>query len=72
MKAGTPWWYRIPSRPLGILVTCGVAVAIVLSTPDISTNGVVAAVLASGCAGLLTQFVQGMAQARYDEGSRNP
>ncbi|MFF3337817.1 hypothetical protein [Streptomyces flavidovirens] len=70
MGAGTPWWYRIPTRPLGIIVTCVVAIGIILSTPDIAIGGIVAAVLAGGCAGLLTQFVQGAAQARHDERER--
>ncbi|WP_180685913.1 hypothetical protein [Streptomyces gossypiisoli] len=70
MRAGTPWWYRVPTRPLGIIVTCVVAIAIILSTPDITTGGIVAAVLAGGCAGLLTQFVQGAAQARHDGRAR--
>ncbi|MET8677079.1 hypothetical protein ABZW18_05625 [Streptomyces sp. NPDC004647] len=70
MGAGTPWWYRIPTKPLGIVVTCGVAMAITVSTPDIATAGIVSAVLAGGCAGLLTQFIQGVAQARHDERSR--
>jgi hypothetical protein len=61
MGASKPWWYRIPTRPLGIIVTCVVAIGIFASTPDIATEGIVAAVLAGGCAGPLTQFVQGMA-----------
>ncbi|MBC9724958.1 hypothetical protein [Streptomyces sp. TRM68367] len=70
MGAGTPWWYRGPTRPLGIIVTCAVAIAIIVSTPDIATGGIIVAIIAGGCAGLLTQFVQGAAQARYSERSR--
>ncbi|NUK18278.1 hypothetical protein [Streptomyces lunaelactis] len=70
MGAGTPWWYRIPTKPLGVIVACGVAIAVIVSSPDISTGGIVAAILVGGCAGLLTQFIQGMAQARHDERSR--
>ncbi|MFE6592537.1 hypothetical protein [Streptomyces sp. NPDC057781] len=70
MGAGTPWWYRMPTRPLGIIVTCAVAIAIIISAPDIATGGIVAAMLGGGCVGLLAQFVQGAAQARYDERSR--
>ncbi|WP_406172237.1 hypothetical protein [Streptomyces sp. NBC_00996] len=70
MGARTPWWYRIPTKPLGIVITCVVAIAIIVSTPDIATGGIVAAVLAGGCAGLLTQFIQGVAQARHDARSR--
>ncbi|MGW3121361.1 hypothetical protein ACWDBW_30130 [Streptomyces sp. NPDC001107] len=70
MGTGTPWWYRIPSRPLGIIVTCGFAVAIILCAPDSSTNDMVAAVLAGACVGFLVQFIQGMAKARYDERER--
>ncbi|WLW55248.1 hypothetical protein [Streptomyces sp. YU58] len=70
MGAGTPWWYRVPTRPLGIIVTCAVAIAIIVSTPEIATGGIVAAIFAGGCAGLLTEFVHGAPQARYDERSQ--
>lgn len=69
MNADKPWWYRIPAGPLGVIITCGVAVVIILRTPDITNAGIVGAVFAGGIAGFLTQFVQGMAQARHDERS---
>ncbi|GAA1919802.1 hypothetical protein [Streptantibioticus ferralitis] len=70
MGSNKPWWYRIPTRPLGVIVTCGVAAVIILTTPDIGTDGVLCALLSSVCAAFLTGFVQGVAQARHDEHSQ--